>query len=187
MLEHNANPSSASPSTSLPVINNRLDLADFILRDQELKEGLVDLLRRSSDSKRIIQRFSLGRGDADDLIALCKTIRVTEEIASMLSQRQEAQKTSEQTAGDAASTSGSTSSRSCIDDILSRFSLDAPLDLADRIAAAIDEEGVSQLHYIEDAESAAVAVLAQDVESSQPAESCSQKDPETAHRSMYLG
>ncbi|KAI9748547.1 MAG: DNA mismatch repair ATPase msh1 [Lichina confinis] len=156
------------PSTSLPVINSRLDLASLVLRDAELRERLAESLRKSADSKRIIQRFSLGRGDSDDLIALCKTIRVTSDIASLLSQGQAAQKEPTADAGDSnASVGGRRVPRTCIDDILSRFCLDGPLDLANRIASAIDEEGVNQLHYMEEAESAAVAALAQQVENGQ--------------------
>ena len=139
-----------------------------MLRDAELRERLAESLRKSADSKRIIQRFSLGRGDSDDLIALCKTIRVASDIASLLSQGRAAQKKPTADAGDSnASVGGRTVPRTCIDDILSRFCLDGPLDLANRIASAVDEEGVNQLHYMEEAESAAVAALAQQVENGQ--------------------
>ncbi|KAI9884692.1 MAG: DNA mismatch repair ATPase msh1 [Watsoniomyces obsoletus] len=147
-----------SPSMSLPVINGRLDLAEYILGDPELREPLVGLLRKTSDSKRIIQRFSLGRGDSDDLIALCKTIQITHEISTRLDAHQHALRGHENSVRQP-------TEQSCIDTLLGRLRLDGPLQLAERIASAIDEEGVNQLHRFEEAETAAVVSLAQIVES----------------------
>ena len=153
---------------SLPVIDGRLDLAEYILGDPELREGIVALLHRTADSNRIVQKFSLGRGDSDDLIALGKTIRVTKEIATMLAERQEARQERESLEGGRGSFSDGTSrQQSCVGKIIDRLKLDGPCELAERIAAAIDEEGVNQLHRFEQAESAAVAALAQEVESGQ--------------------
>ena len=158
---------SASPSMSLPVIDGRLDLAEYILGDPELREGLVTLLCRTADSNRIVQKFSLGRGDSDDLIALGETIRATKEIAKVLAEHHEAQQESGSLEGGRGSFSDGTSrQQSCIGKIISRLKLDGPCELAERIAAAIDEEGVNQLHRFEQAESAAAAALAQEVESS---------------------
>ncbi len=155
---------SASPSMSLPVIEGRLDLAEYILADPELREQLVGLLRKTSDSKRIIQRFSLGRGDSDDLIALCKTIQITHDISIRLAAHQHALRegTSSNVMQDSA---GLPTEQSCIDSLLGRLKLDGPLQLAERIASAIDEEGVNQLHRFEEAETAAVVALAQGVQS----------------------
>ena len=74
----------ASPSMSLQVINARLDVVTLLLRYRALREEIMSLLRRSYDSQRLVQKFSLGRGDADDLISLLRTIEATSAIASLL-------------------------------------------------------------------------------------------------------
>lgn len=133
-----------------------------------LKERLVQLLRRSSDSKRLIQKFSLGRGDADDLIALSRTIRVTLDIAAALAEQQwftPAQVKMRQ--GLAVSLVGGQAVATPVNDMLSRLILDGPGLLADHIMDAIDEEGVTRLHHFEELETAAATAMAQSVEDGQ--------------------
>src|SRR6266480_1454651 len=59
-----------SPSTSLDEINDRLDLLTELLDYPILHQDVVLLLRQTFDSWRLVQKFSFGRGDADDLISL---------------------------------------------------------------------------------------------------------------------
>ncbi|KAG4305895.1 hypothetical protein PORY_000805 [Pneumocystis oryctolagi] len=90
-----------SPLTSIPLINKRLDLI--------------------YDSQRLIQKISLGRKNADDLLALSKTIEVTNRIYYCLKKL---------------------SNRECISFLLKRITI--PLDLSKKIQDAIDEEGLMQ-------------------------------------------
>lgn len=136
-----------------------------MLGDGVLRENLVHLLRRTADSKRLVQKFSLGRGDADDLIALCKTIRIVHDIVTLLNSHLESQRISSEATLQSNVVDGKQSNgRSCMEVLLSRFDLNGPTRLADRIAAAIDEEGVTLLHQVEELEAEAVASLAQIVE-----------------------
>ncbi|KAL8631691.1 hypothetical protein Q9189_002598 [Teloschistes chrysophthalmus] len=143
----------ASPSCSIPVINARLDLVSRLLGDAKLKEDIVERLQRSSDCQRLVQRFSMGRGDADDLLSLLKTIETTVSIAELL---------------DKASRSGLHASEGSVvadplNTLFHRFSLEGPRNLATQIFDAIDEEGLAQSHQKEDNESAKYVAAAQNV------------------------
>jgi len=143
----------SSPSTSLEVINKRQDLVARFITDGELRDTLVVLLRRSHDSQRLVQKFALGRGDADDLLALASTIRATEGIVDLLKQAVAAY--TEQPGED------------CIDALISRIDLSKPSKLAQRIRDAIDEEGIVHQHEVEDSETSQIMALAQDIVSSE--------------------
>ena len=146
-----------APSTSIAIINGRLDLASYFLEKGALREQITRLLGRTFDSQRLVQKFSLGRGDPDDLIALCKTIQATENIAATLAVQThlgietQAPAPTPMTLG------------SCIEIISRRFNLEHPRALADRIAASIDEDGLYQTHEREEAEAAGTMSLAQAV------------------------
>ena len=73
-----------SPITSIREINRRLDLVDTFLDDPNLFTDIIYHLRQTHDSQRLVQRFSLGRGDSDDLLSLARTIRETEKILARL-------------------------------------------------------------------------------------------------------
>ncbi|KAL8656904.1 MAG: hypothetical protein Q9226_002458 [Calogaya cf. arnoldii] len=143
----------SSPSASLPVINERLDLVSMLLLDAQLREEIRRDLRCSSDCQRLVQRFSLGRGDADDLISLLKTIETTESIASLLERA---------TSFEPLEKSG-LEARRPLRRFLCRFSLENPRALAIRISSAIDEEGLSKNHRKEENESARYSSAAHDV------------------------
>jgi DNA mismatch repair ATPase MutS len=73
-----------SPSLSLAVINNRLDLVEE-LRDRDgIREDIQGLLRRTYDTSRLLQRFCIGKGDADDMLGLAKTIAVVQQISDLV-------------------------------------------------------------------------------------------------------
>lgn len=149
-----SNGGTASPSTSLPVIQDRLDLISHFLVNPPLGEHIVTLLRRSFDSQRLVQKFSLGRGDADDLISLSRTIEVTDQISQSLSQfSQTYDLQSEAKAAEVG----------CMKSILVQLNLDGPRALANRIKEAIDEEGLLELERIEDTDAVEMAAFAQDV------------------------
>ncbi|KAL9035251.1 MAG: hypothetical protein Q9180_004959, partial [Flavoplaca navasiana] len=143
----------SSPSTSLSVIGERLDLVSFLRLNAQLREEIGGNLRRSSDCQRLVQRFSLGRGDADDLVSLLRTIETTESIAELLERASSSECSGER----------GLETRYPLQRLLCRFSLEAPRALAIRISSAIDEEGLIQNHRKEEDESARYISAAHDI------------------------
>ncbi|KAK7756833.1 MutS protein 1 [Diatrype stigma] len=156
-----------APSTSLDTIRARQDLVAAFIADDDLRDAVVQLLRRCHDSQRLVQKFAFGRGDADDMIHLANTIQATEDIASLLERygtrmregRGEEEVEAEPSGGDNGDDGGAT----CFDSLLSRITLDEPVKLAARIRNSIDEEGLVQQHRNEDSEAGELAALAEDV------------------------
>ncbi|KAL4872231.1 hypothetical protein BDV12DRAFT_162529 [Aspergillus spectabilis] len=143
-----------APSTSLSVINERLDLVSVFIEDAELRDFLVQLLKCSYDAQRLVQKFTLGRGDPDDLICLSKAIEASKEVKRLLSTKGRDQTDN---------TRISQASRQTLQIMIDRLYLDGPTVLADKILAAIDEEGLLQKQRIEDDTAAEAAILAQEV------------------------
>ncbi|KAH6854252.1 muts domain V-domain-containing protein [Chaetomium sp. MPI-CAGE-AT-0009] len=139
-----------APSTSLEVINFRQNLVSRFIQDEDLRDAIIVLLRRSHDSQRLVQKFALNRGDADDLLRLANTIKATEDIVGLL-------KTSVPPQPD------NGPEAKCLSAMVDRISLDQPLKLAQRIRDAIDEEGLVQQHQIEDSEAGEMIALAQEI------------------------
>ena len=133
----------------MQVINERLDLVSIFIEDTELRENVTQLLKRSYDAQRLVQKFTLGRGDPDDLICLSRAIEASKEVRRVLSTKEH----------DGADAAAKHSLRIMID----RLHLDGPSKLADDILAAIDEEGLLQKQRMEDDTAAQAAVLAQEV------------------------
>ena len=140
-----------APSTSLPEINTRLDLVQAFLDDPQLRGEVVQLLVRSYDVQRLVQKFSLNKGDADDMICLARAIDASRNIRATLQLRFGIETESFQ------------DERLAVIRLLSRLDLDGPSQLAERISMTIDEEALSQKHRLEEDEAATVAALAQDV------------------------
>ncbi|KAK4151965.1 muts domain V-domain-containing protein [Chaetomidium leptoderma] len=140
----------SAPSTSLEVINFRQDLVSRFIQDEDLRDAIVVLLRRSHDSQRLVQKFALNRGDPDDLLRLANTIKATEDIVILLN-----------TSASPRPDNGS--ENHCLSTMVARISLDQPLKLAERIRDAIDEEGLVQQHQIEDSEAGEMMALAQEI------------------------
>ncbi|KAL2694133.1 hypothetical protein Neosp_000703 [[Neocosmospora] mangrovei] len=140
----------SAPSTSLDVITGRQDLVARFIADEDLRDSVVLLLRRSYDSQRLVQKFTLGRGDADDLLGLANTIHATRDIVALL---------------DRALTSDS--NPDCFASLTARISLPQPLKLARRIKEAIDEEGVVQQHEAQDSEASQMIALAENIVNSE--------------------
>lgn len=147
----------ASPSMSLQVINARLDIVALFLRDRALGEDVTSLLRHSYDSERLVQKFSLGRGDADDLISLLRTIEATSGIASLLETRYTFSE------ADSETDSPDRKYRQSLQNLSRRLWLEEPKALAARIAYAIDEDGLTESHRIEETENADIVLMAQEV------------------------
>lgn len=106
------------------MINQRLDLVEELIGNEVLLTELGELLRRTYDTLRLVQKFSFGRGDADDLLALARTIRLTQQIRDLL--------------GEFSSNKSSQLAHLC-----ERFHSDGPNQVAERILQAIDEEGLT--------------------------------------------
>jgi DNA mismatch repair ATPase MutS len=148
-----------SPSLSLTEVQSRLDLVEQMVANVQFREDVIVMLRKTFDTLRLVQKFSFGKGDADDLIGLARTVQITAQLASLLKQH-------------AASlvTSGSGTQANCIQDIVNRLHLEEPIQLADRIIEAIDEDALSEQHRVEDSEAAAMAELASEVMSEEAPE-----------------
>jgi len=134
---------------SLSEINSRLDLISELLEHDQVREETMSALRRTTDVLRLLQRFSIGKGDADDLLALAKTIQIVSQIVNMMNTHLPSKK----------SAMDSLPLRALVD----RLDLDGPSKLATRILDAIDEEGLSQQHMAEEAEAVGVVELAEQI------------------------
>ncbi|USP76955.1 hypothetical protein yc1106_04229 [Curvularia clavata] len=150
----------SAPSMSLSTINDRLDLVEEMIQYPQLRHEITTLLEQTFDSLRLVTKFTYGRGDADDLIELSKTIHTTSAISEVLQAHAVFRKS---TPVDAATPTTSTRRTQCIAMLERRFDLGPPLELAQHIQEAIDEEGLSEYHRIEDEEADEIAELAQDV------------------------
>src|ERR1700733_9118762 len=145
---------------SLSVINERLDLVEEMLDHPQLRQDLITLLRRTFDTLRLVQKFSFGRGDADDLVELSKTVLTTSDIANLVNAHSSS-RNAIPIDPDRAETE--TRRRKCLPTLIKRFDLEQPTKLATRIIEAIDEDGLSEQHRLEDNEAAEMVGLAQDI------------------------
>jgi DNA mismatch repair ATPase MutS len=126
----------------------------------QLRQDIIALLERTYDSLRLVTKFTYGRGDADDLMELSKTITTTSDIVDILREHATSRK-----AIPVHPAKGPLELRrkECIAALERRFSLDSPLELAQRIQNAIDEDGLSEHHRLEDEQASEMSELAQDV------------------------
>lgn len=147
----------ASPSMSLEVINARLDLVSSLLQNRSFKEGLINLLRRSFDSQRLVQKFSMGKGDADDLVSLLRTIEATNGIAKILAEHVLSPNASTRT------TNIGSAQQPSLQNLSARLSLEGPNALAAVITASIDEDGLMESHRSEENAGADLVTMAQEV------------------------
>ncbi|KAH8676308.1 muts domain V [Xylariales sp. PMI_506] len=161
----------SAPSTSLETITQRQDLVEYFIHNPDLRDHIVQLLRRSHDSQRLVQKFAFGKGNPDDLIGLASTIKATEDIVRLLSSARLRP----------ATTSKAGSDSNPFAALLTRISLSGPSRLASRIRASIDEEGMLQKHALEDSEAGQLLSLATDVVSAEgTADEASEILPKTA-------
>ncbi|KAJ4166846.1 MutS protein 1 [Fusarium oxysporum] len=142
----------SAPSTSLELITSRQDLVTRFIDDVNLSDSVILLLRRSHDSQRLVQKFTLGRGDADDLLDLASTIDAAKDIVNLLKNANAASRKSE---------------HHCLTSLISRISLTQPLKLSQRIRDAIDEEGIELQHEVQDSEASQMLALAENVVSNE--------------------
>ena len=150
----------ASPSMSLSIINARLDLVSLLLNDKAFREDIINMLRRTYDSQRLVQRFSIGRGDADDLVSLLRTIEATNAIANTLKDHVSAPPVEVLLDKDV---DHNHQLRHSLQTLSARLSLDGPNRLASLIAASVDEDGLMESHRIQETEDADIVSMAQEV------------------------
>jgi DNA mismatch repair ATPase MutS len=117
-----------------------LDLVDTFLVDSHLLADLIHHLRQTHDSQRLVQRFSLGRGDGDDLLSLSRTIRETEKILARIREQH----------------------HSSLNHIIARIVI--PEKLCEKIEGAIDEEGLVRRQRLEELETAELGKIVRRVE-----------------------
>lgn len=145
---------------SLSTINDRLDLVEEMIEYPQLRQDIITLLGQTFDSLRLVTKFTYGRGDADDLMELSKTIATTSKIAKTLHEHAESRSCIPL---DPAKSASEIRRRQCLHALTRRFELEHPLELAERIQDAIDEEGLSEYHRIEEEEADEILELTQDV------------------------
>lgn len=120
-----------------------------------MRENIVSLLKRSHDAHRLLQKFVLGRGGPDDLVSLSRTIQATKDANAVLRRHMDSLSPSEKELVSLTKTRA-------LSDLLGEFELDEPVMLAEDIADAIDEDGLSQKQRIEeDLESESVMLAEQ--------------------------
>lgn len=141
-----------SPSASLSEINDRLDLVSAFFESEELTESLIFRLRKTFDVQRIVQKFALNKGDADDMLSLASAIAETVSTRDLL-----------QSAFPSIDSDQPATHMQFMQRLLKRFDLDGPVKLQASISSAIDEEGLQQKHRLEEDEAASVAAMAHDV------------------------
>jgi Mismatch repair ATPase (MutS family) len=125
-------------------------LVSVFIENEDIRENVVQLLKRSYDSQRLVQKFALGRGDPDDLICLSRATEASKGVRQVLSDHVRL-----------LSSTGNSDAQRSLESMISRLHLDGPIALAERILAAIDEEGLLQKQRIEDSTAAEAASLAQ--------------------------
>ena len=111
-----------------------------LLNDSHLHADIIHSLRRTHDSQRLVQRFSLGRGDSDDLLSLARTIRETQKILARLGEKR----------------------YPALDHVRARIVI--PEKLCEKIESAIDEEGLVKQHRLEELEAVALGRIVRKVE-----------------------
>jgi DNA mismatch repair ATPase MutS len=154
-----------SPSLSLTIINDRLDLVQELRYRDALREHVQGLLRKTSDTCRLLQRFSIGKGDADDMVGLAKTIVVMQQMIDLLHDHILSSQASDPALVEAdQKTSGPLVELTCFWNLLERFDLIGPMQAANSILSTIDEEGLSRKHQAEIEQTEESEQMAEDIE-----------------------
>lgn len=102
-----------------------------------------------------MQKFTLGRGDPDDLICLSRAIEASKAIRRVLGAKDYS--------GSDSSDQGVLRFKHSVSAMIDRLHLDGPSKLSEQIMEAIDEEGLLQKQRIEDTTAEEAASLAQEV------------------------
>ncbi|PSK60115.1 hypothetical protein B9Z65_1013 [Elsinoe australis] len=138
-----------SPSMSIPIINQRLDLVDEMINQDEFRELVAAMLERTSDTPRLVQKFSIGRGDADDLLSVGKTINIMERLFNRIEEH--------------ASNVTTPNRLFPVLEEIRAVEFAKLSKLSKRIQGSIDEEGLSQQHMAEEVEATATTEFAEQI------------------------
>jgi DNA mismatch repair ATPase MutS len=152
-----------SPSLSLSVINSRLDLVQELLYQEALREHVRAVLRKTSDTLRLLQRFTINKGDADDMLSLAGTITQMQQISNVLHDHIVANQDRELGELPEEPLKAPLTELTCLWDVLGRFDLIGPLKVAKAIQSTIDEVSLSQQHAVEDEQALASEEMADEV------------------------
>ena len=144
------------------MINGRLDLVTYLLEDETLRERVTFLLRRTHDSHRLLQKFTFGRGEPDDLLDLAGTVYATQDILKTLED--------------------ATSRADCVRNLVQRMSLEGPMAIAENIHKAIDVEGVEEQHRIEADEEGEMRELAAEIISTEDSSEGAKTSPQAKRK-----
>jgi DNA mismatch repair ATPase MutS len=134
----------------------------MFIQDHHLLEEIIFHLRQTHDSQRLVQRFSLGRGDSDDLLSLSRTIRETEKILTRLKQHP----------------------HPTLEHIISRIVI--PEKLCEKIENAIDEEGLFAKQRLEELETAELGKVVRRVEGEEEQEKPRKKKEEIKKEDVWI-
>ena len=145
---------------SLATINDRLDLVEEMIEYPQLRQDTIALLEQTFDSLRLVTKFTYGRGDADDLMELSKTIATSSDLFSVIHEHTTSRNAIPIGPNDKASEARR---RQCMSALERRFDLEGVRELARRIQDAIDEDALSEYHRVEDEQAEEMSELAQDV------------------------
>lgn len=145
---------------SLSTINDRLDLVEEMIEYPQLRQDVITLLGQTFDSLRLVTKFTYGRGDADDLMELSKTIATTSDLFNILQEHSISRNTIPPNPNSDVS---ETRRRQCMSALERRFDLEGVRELSHRIQDAIDEDALSEYHRVQDEQAEEMSELAQDV------------------------
>jgi DNA mismatch repair ATPase MutS len=145
---------------SLSTINDRLDLVEEMIEYPQLRQDVVALLGQTFDSLRLVTKFTYGRGDADDLTELSKTIATTSELCNAIREHAASRNSIPINPDNEGS---EIRRRQCMSALERRFDLEGVRELSRRIQDAIDEDALSEYHRMEDEQAEEMSELAQDV------------------------
>lgn len=145
---------------SLSTINDRLDLVEEMIEYPQLRQDFITLLEQTFDSLRLVTKFTYGRGDADDLTELSKTMVITLDLFDLIREHTTSRNAIPVDPNDEASGSRR---RQCMFALERRFDLQGVRELSKRIQDAIDEDALSEYHRAENEQAEEMSELAQDV------------------------
>ena len=148
-----------SPSTTISEIQERLDSVEAFLRDESLREKVVEHLGDTYDIARLVNKFPMNKGEVDDLLDLSRAITAAQNIRDLLAGAVANKKESLSVSSDAEEESNYAKS---IHSLCARLELQEAVMLAKRIDEAVDEEGFARKQRGEADEAADVAAMAQE-------------------------
>lgn len=119
-----------APLTDPAEMEKRLDIVERLVDQPSLRYSLSNQLKQCADLPRTVQKLAMGRADADDLIAIRRTIEFSAAIVDNLKHSKKV--------------------NTALEELYS--GLKGPKKVAEIIEKSIDEEGVVKKHVIEEEE-----------------------------------